>query len=159
VPNNEISRICQICDHGDREKMNQLLAQGADLNVIAETYEVKLNALRSHRDRHMRGIAVRTGTDAITIVRDLQRGVEQAEIVMTWAMENEKFDIALDAIKQHRESLVALSRITGADKQLDPRVILPHWDKIKHIILGVAEKFPEVGEDLMEAVNKVEENR
>jgi hypothetical protein len=155
----EITNICSICDHPDHKKLDQLIAQGADLNVVADTYGVTMQGLRAHRDRHMRGIAIRTATDAIGIVRDLQRGVEQADIVLVWAMRNEKFDIVLDAIKQQRESLVALARITGADKQLDPRVILPHWDKIKHIILEVAEKFPEVGEDLMEAVNKVEENR
>jgi len=156
---NLVRNICPVCDSPDRDKIDQLIAQGAELAIIGETFAVTRHALRNHRDRHMRGIAIRTGQDAITLLRDLTRNAEQSETILTWAMEHRKFPVALGAIKQHRETLVAIARIVGADRQIDPRVVVPHWDRIKSIILKIAEDHPEVGDDLMEAIGKVEESR
>lgn len=156
---NLVRNICPLCDHPDRKKIEQLLGQGAEISVLALTYGLEQNNLRRHRDHHMRGVAIRLGQDALTLLRELARNAEQAEIIMTWAMERAKYPIALGAIKQHRETLVAIAKITGADRQLDPRVVVPHWDKIKGIILKVAETHPEVGTDLIEAIGKVEEGQ
>lgn len=156
---NLVRNICPVCDNPDRKKIEQLLAQNAGISVLAVTYAVDEHALRKHRDHHMRGVAIRLGQDALTLLRELARNAEQSEIIMTWAMERAKYPIALGAIKQHRETLVAIAKITGADRQLDPRVVVPHWDKIKSIILKVAESHPEVGTDLIEAIGKVEEGQ
>jgi hypothetical protein len=154
-----VKNLCAVCNSPDKKKLEQLIAQGADMLVVADTFEIPDSVLRYHRDRHMRGVAIRTGQDAIAILRDLTHNAEQCQTIITWAMERQKMPVATLALRNHREALIAIARITGADRQLDPRVVVPFWDKIKSIILKVAEEHPEVGDDLMEAIGKVEESR
>jgi|SRR5215472_3321523 len=153
-------RPCKVCDSPSRKQLEQLLAQGAELSLVAEIFNFDRGSVERHRNRHLRGVAVRSlTTDASVLLRDLGWGVEQAEIVIRWAMEKQQFQIALSAIKQHRENLIAIADISGAARQFDSRVVVPYWEKIKGVIMAVAEKHPEVGDDLMEAIGKVEEGR
>ena len=151
---------CPICDSPDRKKIEQLIAQGTELTLVGEIFGFDQQTVTRHRNRHLRGVAVRSSTtDATVLLRDLGWGVEQAEIVIRWAMEKQAFAVAISAIKQHRDNLMAIAAISGAARQFDSRVVVPYWEKIKGVIMSVAEKHPEVGDDLMEAIGKVEEGR
>jgi len=152
-------RQCEICRSPDQKKIEQLMAQGTEASLIGEIFGLNAASVRLHRN-HLRGVAVRSSTtDATALLRDLGWGAEQAEIVIRWAMEKQAFAVAISAIRAHRDNLVAIANISGAARQFDSRVVVPYWEKIKGVIMSVAEKHPEVGDDLMEAIGKVEENR
>lgn len=54
-----MSRPCPLCQHPDREQIDQELAAGASPTKIGRHYGASRNAMRNHRDNHLGDLLAR----------------------------------------------------------------------------------------------------
>ena len=81
------------------------------------------------------GVAKKSGVSPHDLVDDLAYIRKRAEDVLQAALEGEKLTVALTAIREFRETVLSIAKLTHADAALDPMRILALQSEVKDRIL------------------------
>jgi hypothetical protein len=135
-------RSCTICEHSDREAMDEALVGGASNRSLASLYDVSEAAVRRHKANHLpaklvMAQAAEEVAQANTLleqVRDLQ---ERALDILDKAEEAGELRTALGAIREARGNLELLAKLLG---ELDERpqvnvLVSPEWLELRAVIV------------------------
>jgi hypothetical protein len=143
-------RSCTICEHPEREVIDQALVGDASNRSLASLYDVSEAAVRRHKAKHLpakllMAQAAEEMAQADTLlgqVRDLQ---ERALDILGKAEEAGELRTALGAIREARGNLELLAKLLG---ELDERPVVnlnlsPEWLELRAVIVTALEPHPE----------------
>jgi hypothetical protein len=144
---------CEACDHSDRDQLDVQLARGVGISVVAEAFALPITTVVWHVERHLTGVPKKTSTDPRDLLDDLQYVKTRAENVLQMALESDKPTVALTAIREFRETVMSLAKLTHAEEALDPRAFIPFWNEVKGRIMALAEEHPELRDEMVQALS------
>jgi hypothetical protein len=143
-------RSCTICEHSDREAIDEALVGGASNRSLASLYDVSEAAVRRHKGKHLpaklvMAQAAEEVAQADTLlgqVRDLQ---SRTLAILEAAEETKQHRTALGAIREARSNLELLAKLLG---ELNERpqvnlLISPEWLELRAVIVTALEPHPE----------------
>ena len=143
---------CEACEHPARDQLDVQLARGVAVSIVADAYKIPLVTMVWHWERHLPGVAKKSGVSPHDLVDDLAYIRKRAEDVLQAALEGEKLTVALTAIREFRETVLSIAKLTHADAALDPMRILALQSEVKDRILKAVEGFPDVRDRLIAAL-------
>jgi hypothetical protein len=145
-----VPRSCTICEHPDREAIDEALVAGSSNLSLSSLFAVSEQALRRHKANHLpaklvMAQAAEEVAQADTLleqVRDLQR---RALDILDKAEEAGELRTALGAIREARGNLELLAKLLG---ELDERPqmnlnLAPEWLELRAVIVTALEPHPE----------------
>jgi hypothetical protein len=145
-----VPRSCTICEHPDREAIDEALVAGSSNLSLSSLCAVSEQALRRHKANHLpaklvMAQAAEEVAQADTLleqVRDLQR---RALDILDKAEEAGELRTALGAIREARGNLELLAKLLG---ELDERPqmnlnLAPEWLELRAVIVTALEPHPE----------------
>jgi hypothetical protein len=144
---------CDACAHTDRDQLDVQLARGVAISVVGEAFSLPVTTLVWHLERHLRGIPKRTGANPHDLVEDLRYIQSRAETVLETVLREEKHTVAMTAIRELRETVLAIAKLTHAEKSLDPTWYLPLFAEVKGRILKAVEDHPDVRDRIIAALS------
>src|SRR5262245_13682483 len=110
-------QTCSICRNPRRDKINEALLVGESLRTVAKRFGTSVTALHRHRKEIPRKIVKATevrdivlGDTLLTQVRGL---IGKANAILERAEASEDHRLALQAVRETRETLLVLGKITG----------------------------------------------
>src|SRR5918998_5973922 len=109
-------RKCSVCDHKALAEINSELASNEPLRDIADRWSVSKTELMRHRNYHLPVSAIMAqeaeeasySNDLLAEIRDLQ---QRAQATLERAQEAEELSVALQAIREARDSLELLAEL------------------------------------------------
>lgn len=143
---------CGACESDRRDELDLSLARGVAISIVAQTHALPVETVVWHCDRHLRGIPKKTGASAHELVDDLQYVKTRAENVLQTALADGKITVALTAIREMRETIMSLAKLTHAEQALDPSYYLPLYAEVKRKILAAVEDNPTVRDRIIAAL-------
>jgi hypothetical protein len=159
-------RSCTICEHTDREAMDEALVGGASNRSVASLYDVSEAAVRRHKANHLpaklvMAHAAEEVAQADTLleqVRDLQ---ERALDILDKAEEAGELRTALGAIREARGNLELLAKLLG---ELDERPVVnlnlsPEWLELRAVMVAALEPYSEARESVLRALESGDNGR
>lgn len=144
---------CDACDSPERDQIDLQLVRGVAISVVAEAFRIPHETIDWHLLRHLTGIPKKIRTSPHDLLQDLQFGRLRAENVLNTALVDGKLNIALSALREMREYVMDLAKLTHAEEALDPRFYLPLYEQIKVRILQAVEDHPEVRDRIIGALS------
>ena len=143
-------RSCTVCEHPEKDAIDQALVGSASNRSVASIYDVSEAAVRRHKANHLPAKLVMAEQAAEVVeadsllrqVGDLQR---RALAILDKAEEAGELRAALSAIREARGNLELLAKLLG---ELDERPVLnlnisPEWLELRTVIVGALEPHPE----------------
>lgn len=143
-------RSCTVCDHPEKDAIDQALVGSASNRSVASLYDVSEAAVRRHKANHLpaklvmaeKAAEVVEADNLLDQVGDLQR---RALAILDKAEETGELRTALSAIKEARGNLELLAKLLG---ELDERPVVnlnisPEWLELRAVIVGALEPHPE----------------
>lgn len=154
-------RACTLCNHPEREAIDQALAQSTPNRRIAAQYAVTEQAVRRHKQTHLPVLMVKAEEAREMAVADgllgQVRGLQDRTLTMLrQAEEAGELRTALHAVREARANLELLAKLIG---ELDDRpqvnvLISPEWLLVRAALVAALEPYPEakaaVGRRLLE---------
>jgi hypothetical protein len=146
-----MARACTICEHAERDSIDQALVCGELLSVISMRYAVGRDAVRRHKLRHLSAALAGMQTQEqaarrASLLDRVEGLIERAEILFTTAAAEGKFTQSLDALKELRLQLELLGKATG---ELDTRpqvtvnlMASPEWLAVRAVIFAALAGYP-----------------
>lgn len=148
---------CDICTHHDREVIDEHLADGRSLALAHAMWPgFSIGELSHHREHHIRNRTVKVQTDPIRLIRTIQTLSEYAQRVVALADDEGKHMLMLTGIKVALDCTMREAEISGAKLRVDPKTLLPFWNKLQQAILGTLERFPEARDAVLTAIEDVQ---
>ena len=156
-------RRCTICDHEQREAIDQELVRGASLRDIAGRYRVSKSALERHKANHLpatlakakQAQEVARADSLINEMRELQQITMR---ILDEAGKSGDHLVALRAVGEARRNLELLGKLLG---ELDTRpqfniLLSPQWITIRAVLLNALQPFPEARQAVAKALLEVD---
>ncbi len=144
-------RVCTVCSHPERAAIDAALMGPAIRSGIARKYAIDDDAVRRHAGRHLSaelqqaaGMAELSRLDGL--LADLRRLWQRAEHLGKDAEQDGDRRSALAAVREARECLALLAKLTGdLDERPNVNVLLaaPEWRLVQVAIYEALETFPE----------------
>jgi hypothetical protein len=136
-------RSCTVCEHPDREAIDEALVAGESSAVIAGRYRtIGERAIRRHRTNHLpeklakahEAEEVARADSLLEQVRDLQ---ERALDILDQAEEAGELRTALGAIREARGNLELLAKLLGelSDQPQVNVLVSPEWLELRAVIV------------------------
>ena len=147
-----MGRICTICAHVERDRIDAALVSGTAYSAIARQFEVGPESVRRHHDAHLSPAlaaiaARRKEAAAADLVGQIRELVRRADELYEAAALAGKVTNALAALREMRGSLELLGKATG---ELDDRPVTvvnlqqaPEWLAMRAAIFAALMQFPE----------------
>jgi hypothetical protein len=145
-----VPRTCTICEHPDRERIDQALVGDTSNLSVSSLFAVSEQALRRHKSNHLPAkLSLATAAEEIAEadslldqVRDLQ---SRAYAILNRAEKTGELRTALSAIREARGNLELLAKLLG---ELDERPVVnlnlsPEWLELRTVIVGALGAHPE----------------
>ncbi len=105
---------CASCEHPDQKLINEGLAAGKSLLSLSKRFHITRSSLKHHRAHLSESlVAIQTAAGAEGIVEQLQDLVRRARRFLDSAELSGNSAQGLTAIRELRESLLVLGRVTG----------------------------------------------
>src|SRR5918997_3382690 len=140
---------CTVCEHPDREAMDEALVGGASNRSLASLYDVSEAAVRRHKGKHLpaklvMAHAAEEVAQADTLleqVRDLQA---RTLAILEAAEETKQHRSALSAIREARSNLELLAKLLG---ELDERpvtnvLVSAEWVMVRTAMMEALDPYP-----------------
>jgi hypothetical protein len=143
-------RVCTICSHPQRNKIEAALIAAEPNRRIATRFDVDEAAIRRHVADHVHATLARA-RDALEIARGDEL-LEQVKTVLakTWALlasaEAERDDDrALKALAGLDSRLTLLAKLMGElrEQHVVNIVVLPEWQQLRHRVITALIPYPE----------------
>ena len=142
-------RRCTVCNHPERNGIDQALVTGAPYRSVAKRFELSESAVYRHKTEHLpthllkarKVEEVAQADDLLNQVRSLQTHVLD---ILERAEQAGDLRTALAAISQARGNLELLGKLAG---ELDERPVVqlnisPEWLELRAVIVGALEPHP-----------------
>src|SRR5215207_4870545 len=142
-------RRCNVCDHPERNGIDQALVTGASYRSVAKRFELSESAVYRHKTEHLPAHLLKAkeveevarADDLLDQVRSLQA---HALDILERAEKAGDLRTALAAISQARGNLELLGKLAG---ELDERPVVnlnvsPEWLELRTVIVGALEPHP-----------------
>jgi hypothetical protein len=159
-----MGRACTICHHPDREAIDSALVAGETLRVIGERHGLRKDALSRHRASHAplhlaKIERTQQMTTDGTVRPQIAALVARAETVLDHAEATRRPTVALAAIREMRQVLETLGRITG-ELDAHPTAVVNvlmsnEWHEVRTVILQALMPFPEAADAVRDALARV----
>jgi hypothetical protein len=143
-------RHCSLCFHSQREQISRDLLSGIAYREIARRYSVTIGAISMHLRNHVAGPVRRIIQAETNLAKDclsvepvllqMRRLNNHVLRVLTIAEASKDQAMVLAAVKEARENLTVIAKITG---ELDPRSLAPEDGKLQVTIRYYDKPLPE----------------
>lgn len=157
-------RVCTICSHGERKRIDGALVEGMALRGIARTFRVSEDALARHRD-HIPGEMVKAKDAADVAAADnllaqLQALRNKAMALLLKAEAAGDYRTVLTGVREARACLEVLLEVEGElDRRPQVTIITnPQWIELRSVILLALQTHPEARQAVVRALGKVDAN-
>ena len=159
-------RSCSICEHADREAIDEALVGGIAFPTLVAEYRVSKDSLSRHKANHLpaklvMAHAAEEVAQADTLlgqVRDLQR---RALDILDKAEEAGDLRTALGAIREARGNLELLAKLLG---ELDERpvtniLVSAEWISVRTAMMEALGPYPQARVAVAESLSELEAER
>jgi hypothetical protein len=144
-----MGRVCTICSHPERAKIEAALIQAEPNLRIAAKFGMTEGAVRNHVANHFHATLARA-RDALDITRGDEL-LEQVRAVLakTWvvlarAEANQDDDRTLKALAGLDSRLTLLAKLMGElrEQQVVNIVVLPEWQQLRQRVIAALQPYP-----------------
>jgi hypothetical protein len=155
-------RRCTVCNHPERNGIDQALVTGAPYRSVAKRFELSESAVYRHKTEHLpthllkarKVEEVAQADDLLEQVRNLQAHVLD---ILERAEKAGDLRTALAAISRARGNLELLGKLAG---ELDERPVVnlnvsPEWLELRTVIVGALEPHPAAHSAVLRALEGV----
>jgi len=152
-------RRCTVCDHPERNGIDQALVTGAPYRSVAKRFGLSESAVYRHKIEHLPAHLLKAkeveevaqADDLLNQVRNLQT---HALDILDRAEKAGDLRTALAAISQARGNLELLGKLAG---ELDERPVVnlnvsPEWLELRTVIVGALEPYSEARGAVLRAI-------
>jgi hypothetical protein len=143
-------RSCTICEHPNREAMDEALVGGASNRSLASLYDVSEAAVRRHKAKHLpaklvMAQAAEEVAQADTLLEQVGDLQERALAILDKAEEAGELRTALGAIREARGNLELLAKLLG---ELDERpvtniLVSAEWISVRTAMMEALDPYPQ----------------
>lgn len=163
-----MTRLCSICTHSDRSKIDAALASGSSSNRrIAAQYGVSEQAVRRHYREHVpaslaQAVKAAEVAEAGTLLKQVEELKNWSLRLLARAEEAGDLRTALQGIREARACIELLAEVEGKiDRGTTINLSMSaDWLEIRSVLLASLESFPEarghVASSLLALEGKVE---
>ena len=161
-----MARRCTICRHPQRTEIDRAIVEhSGTLRELVKRYGVSLGALSRHKAEHLpRELAkakeAMEAAGADTLLEQIEALKGRAERILSKAEKKPKtWYVALGAIREMRQTLELLARITGElDERMQVNILAsPQWLAIQGVIVAALVPFPEAAAAVAGRLEKLED--
>src|SRR5215217_2231398 len=155
-------RSCTVCEHPEREAIDEALVGGASNRSVASLYDVSEAAARRHKSNHLPGkLVMAQAAEEVAQADDLLaqvRGLQAKALgILSKAEEAGELRTALSAIREARGNLELLAKLLG---ELDERpqvnlLVSPEWLELRAVIVGALEPYSDARGAVLKAIEGV----
>lgn len=152
-------RACVICEHQDRDSIDEAIVSGKSYRVISRQYTVSKDAVYRHAQNHLpetvkKAHAIKEAGRASKLLDRVETLVSEAEGLLKHGKDKKQAKAWGTGIGELRKCLELLARVTG---ELDERpqinfAVLPAWVEIRTAILAAVEPYPEIRGKVADAI-------
>ncbi len=145
-----MARVCTVCNHPERERIDKLLIEGESFRNIAERFSLSSTSTYRHKAHINRTLLkanevreIAQADNLLEQVRDLQT---RALNVLLKTEEAEDWRAATGAIREARGCLELLGKLAGELQQEGHTVnviVSPQWVELRTTIIEALEPHPE----------------
>ncbi len=154
-------RTCTICNHPDRERIDQALVEGGAYRVIAKQYGVSAPATFRHKLNHLPKAMVRAheakqAASADNLLANVCSLQKRANRILRKAEKSEDHRIALSAIRELRNTVELLARLAGELQEGTTVNVLvsPEYQALRSKVIDALAPFPEARVAVAEALRE-----
>lgn len=117
-----MARPCLCCNHPERAAIDAALVGGVNAETISKQYGISKQALWRHRDAHLPKAAIEAakieraeaeGRRGATLLEQAHELLDKARDLLAKAEDSGDIQTALRGVKEARECLVFIGRLTG----------------------------------------------
>jgi hypothetical protein len=156
-------RRCSVCDHPERQKVDEALVTGAPYRSIAKRFALSDSAMYRHKAEHLparlakarEAAEVAQADDLLAQVRDLQ---DRALAILDRAERAGEFRTALSAIREARGNLELLAKLLG-DLDERPQVNVLIAQEAQTTIIAALAPYPDARQAVADALGELLEAR
>jgi hypothetical protein len=152
-------RRCTVCDHPERQLIDEALVTGAPYRSVAKRFELSESSVYRHKTEHLPAHLLKAreveevaqADDLLEQVRNLQA---HALDILERAENSGDLRTALAAISQARGNLELLGKLAG---ELDERPVVnlnvsAEWLELRAVIVGALEPYSEARGAVLRAI-------
>jgi hypothetical protein len=155
----DMPRVCTICSHPDRRRIEAALVACEPNRRIASRFGVEEISIRRHAAEHVHATLSRA-RDALEVSRgDELLAQIQTALAKTWALlataeVDGDYQLQLKALAGLDKRLELLARCMGELKEQHVYniVMLPEWQQLRELILTALGPFPEARDAVVAAL-------
>jgi len=145
---------CQACNSPVRGQIDDMIAAGSSVAIIAETSQVPEASIRYHRENHVDVVMLTASyTDPVVVMDAMQTIMQQARDILTLTRENGQHAVALRAIHEMRETQIAMVKLFGQTDMIEG-MVRQRWEIFKRAFMGALEQFPEARDAVLKAIDE-----
>jgi hypothetical protein len=156
-------RSCTVCEHPDREAIDEALVGGASNRSLASLYDVSEAAVRRHKANHLPAKLVMAqaaeevaqADDLLDQMQDLQA---RTLAILEAAESTNQHRTALSAIREARSNLELLAKLLG---ELDERPVTnilfsAEWVSVRTAMMEALGSYPQARLAVAERLSELE---
>jgi hypothetical protein len=159
-------RSCTVCEHPDREAIDEALVGGASNRSAASLYDVSEAAVRRHKANHLPASLVMAQAaeevaQADSLLEQVRGLQSRAYGILDKAEAADDLRTALGAIREARGNLELLAKLLG---ELDERPVFnlhlnAEWLELRAVIVGALEPHPAARGAVLRALESADNGR
>ncbi len=156
-------RVCTICTHKSRAKIDQTLVERQAFRAIARQYGVSKDALIRHHDDHLPASLVKAqaaseAAQADALLAQVVDLRDKALGILSKAEVAEDLRAAVSAIREARGCVELLGKLAGQlnEAPVVNLILMPEWRQLQAAILSALEPHAEARLAVASALSKVE---
>jgi len=142
-------RVCTVCNHPKREKIDKYLVEGEPYRSIAKQFSLSDAAVYRHKS-HLNGTLIKAHeaqkiTHAGNLMEQITNLQSRALNILSKTEEAEDWRAATGAIREARGCLELLGKLAGELKegQTVNVIVSPQWVELRTTIIKALEPHPE----------------
>ena len=158
-----MAQRCTVCDHPERDAIDQALVQRAKFTDLARRYGLSISALVRHSDAHVpASLALAQQASEVARADDLLAQLQhlhtKAHQVLVKAEAAKNYSAMLGAIREARQTLEVLLKVQGRLSDAQVNVIVSHeWLLIRSTVYQALEAHPQARIEVAKALATVDE--
>ncbi|WP_442756731.1 hypothetical protein ACNHKD_09135 [Methylocystis sp. JAN1] len=148
-----MARPCLCCNHPERDKIDAAIVGGVNAEAISKQYGITKQALWRHRSAHLPKAAIEAakaeraeaeGRRGATLLEQAHELLDKARDLLAKAEDSGDIQTALRGVKEARECLVFIGRLTG-DVEPDAINIVVHaqFVNFQQLIIDALAPYPD----------------
>ena len=163
--NGNMSQRCKVCLHPERAAIDKAIIEGVTMRNIGAQYGMSEASVQRHKNSHLAKDLViaqeaKDITSADSLMSDLTSLKDRAERILATCEENGDLRTSLGAIKELRNCIELLLKVSGELKpsQTVNISIHPEWLQLQTVIFQTLDEFPMAKSALIQAIGGGDDN-